>query len=339
MGRHCRSRSALDRAATIGPCLDSEPPDRTSRAATTSGRPPDGWPGPDRRPRRPDARRRARARPGRSRPGPTSPAGSRWSRAARQRTRPAGSAGSGRETTLISAVGRDAAGRALVDAVRADGVTPRVRRVAGARTGRIGVFVAPGGERRFVADRGAADLLRPARSPPAGSGAPTRSTCRPTRCSASRSGWPAAGPSSSPGPPVHSSASISPRSVRCSPTAGRRPGRSSPRSAPDLLFATAAEAEALLGRQGVEGLLELAPIAVVKRGSKGATVLAAEGGRQLRFEVATQHRARRRHDRRRRRVRCRVPRRLVRRARRPGARWRRRSSGRPSPATGRRPAS
>ena len=42
------------------------------------------------------------------------------------------------------AVGRDAAGRALVDALREDGVVPRVTRVAGARTGRIGVLVAPG---------------------------------------------------------------------------------------------------------------------------------------------------------------------------------------------------
>ena len=30
-------------------------------------------------------------------------------------------------------------------------------------------------------------------------------------------------------------------------------------------------------------------MAVVKRGAKGATVLAVEDGRQLRFEVATQH--------------------------------------------------
>jgi sugar/nucleoside kinase (ribokinase family) len=34
--------------------------------------------------------------------------------------------------------------------------------VAGARTGRIGVVVTPDGERSFVTDRGAADLLRPA---------------------------------------------------------------------------------------------------------------------------------------------------------------------------------
>ena len=68
----------------------------------------------------------------------------------------------GARTTLIAAVGRDAAGRALVDAVRDDKVQARVMRVAGARTGRIGVVVAPDGERSFVADRGAADALSPA---------------------------------------------------------------------------------------------------------------------------------------------------------------------------------
>src|SRR6186713_2323827 len=67
----------------------------------------------------------------------------------------------GARSSLITSVGRDAAGRALVETLRSDGVTPRVVRAAGARTGRIGVFVAPDGERSFVADRGAADLLRP----------------------------------------------------------------------------------------------------------------------------------------------------------------------------------
>src|SRR4029077_3462598 len=48
-----------------------------------------------------------------------------------------------------------------VEALRADGVRPHVTRVAGARTGRIGVVVAPGGERSFVADRAAAELIAP----------------------------------------------------------------------------------------------------------------------------------------------------------------------------------
>jgi sugar/nucleoside kinase (ribokinase family) len=60
-------------------------------------------------------------------------------------------------------------------------------------------------------------------------------------------------------------------------------------AAPDLLFATAAEAEALLGRRDIEGLLDLAPTAVVKRGAKGATVLTRAGGGIQRFEVATVH--------------------------------------------------
>ena len=59
--------------------------------------------------------------------------------------------------------------------------------------------------------------------------------------------------------------------------------------APDLLFATAAEAAALLGTKRPEGLLDLARIAVIKRGGQGATILArgAPGERPLRFEVAT----------------------------------------------------
>ena len=56
---------------------------------------------------------------------------------------------------------------------------------------------------------------------------------------------------------------------------------------PGFGFATASEAEALLGRYAVEGLLDASMVAVVKRGPQGATVLAREGDRRLRFEVAT----------------------------------------------------
>jgi sugar/nucleoside kinase (ribokinase family) len=59
--------------------------------------------------------------------------------------------------------------------------------------------------------------------------------------------------------------------------------------APELLFATAAEAEALIGARGLDDLLELAATAVVKRGSKGATVLTRLGSERARFEVATEH--------------------------------------------------
>jgi sugar/nucleoside kinase (ribokinase family) len=59
---------------------------------------------------------------------------------------------------------------------------------------------------------------------------------------------------------------------------------------PDLLFATAAEAQALLDRRDLAGLLRHAPIGVVKRGSAGATVLARRDDADaavLRFDVAT----------------------------------------------------
>ena len=60
----------------------------------------------------------------------------------------------GVRSTLVTAVGRDAIGRALVDELRRDGVTVHANRVAGKSTGRIGVVVQVGGERSFVADRG-----------------------------------------------------------------------------------------------------------------------------------------------------------------------------------------
>ncbi len=195
----------------------------------------------------------------------------------------------GARSTLIAAVGRDAAGRALVDAVRADKVTLRVSRVSGARTGRIGVLVAPGGERSFVADRGAADQLDPDDLRPAwfrGIDAfhvPAYSLLGEPLGLAGRRGLALARAE-------NALVSVDLASIGPLLAQGRRAARSLiAEIAPDLLFATASEAEALLGRHAVEGLLEYAPVAVVKRGPKGATVLASEGDGQLRFEVATQH--------------------------------------------------
>jgi len=195
----------------------------------------------------------------------------------------------GARTSLIAAVGRDAAGRALVEAVRGDGVQARVTRVAGARTGRIGVVVAPGGERSFVADRGAADQLTPADLRPAWFaradalhlpvysllGEPLGLASRRAMALAREGGALVSVDLASIGPLLEQ---------------GRRAARALIEElAPDLLFATAGETEALLGVRAVDGLLELAPTAVVKRGSKGATVLARDGESRLRFEIATQH--------------------------------------------------
>jgi sugar/nucleoside kinase (ribokinase family) len=58
---------------------------------------------------------------------------------------------------------------------------------------------------------------------------------------------------------------------------------------PNLLFATAGEAESLLGGRPLEDLLDLAETVVIKRGSKGATVLARIDREGPRLEVATEH--------------------------------------------------
>jgi sugar/nucleoside kinase (ribokinase family) len=193
----------------------------------------------------------------------------------------------GARSSLVAAVGRDAAGRALVDVIRADRVTSRVVRVAGARTGRIGVVVTPDGERSFVTDRAAALQLEPADLKAAWF----------TRADAvhlpiyslldvplSRSGRRAIDLGRAAGAAISLDlASIGPLLAR-----GRRAARGLVADiAPDILFATAPEAEGLLGKYAVDGLLEVAAIAVVKRGAKGATVLAREGDARLRFEVAT----------------------------------------------------
>ncbi len=196
----------------------------------------------------------------------------------------------GARTTLIAAVGRDAVGRALVDAVRSDGVQMRAVRVAGARTGRIGVVVSPDGERTFVADRGAALQLRPEDlraqwfTRAEGLHLPMYSFLgEPVGGAARRAVSMARGAGAFVSIDL---ASIGPLLELGRPAAAALIEE----VAPDLIFTTAAEAQALLGGSAIERLLDLAPTAVVKRGPKGATVLAREGDSRLRFEVATEHR-------------------------------------------------
>jgi ribokinase len=193
----------------------------------------------------------------------------------------------GARSSLVAAVGRDGAGRALVDVIRADGVTSRVVRVAGARTGRIGVLVTPDSERSFVTDRGAALQLQPADLQPswfARADAVHLPIYSLLDEPLSLSGQRAIELGRAAGAAVSLDlASIGPLLAR-----GRRAARTLVGDiAPEILFATASEAEGLLGRYAVDGLLDVAAIAVVKRGAKGATVLAREGEERLRFEVAT----------------------------------------------------
>lgn len=193
----------------------------------------------------------------------------------------------GARSSMIAAVGRDAAGRALVDALKLDGVTPRVTRVAGARTGRIGVLVTPNGERSFVQDRGAALQLEPTDLKPAWF-ARADAVHLPIYSLLDEPLGLAGRRAIELGRAADAAISIDLASIGPLLARGRRAARSLiDEVAPTILFATAGEAEALLGRDAVEGLLDVAPITVVKRGPKGATVVARDGGQRLRFEVAT----------------------------------------------------
>jgi sugar/nucleoside kinase (ribokinase family) len=192
----------------------------------------------------------------------------------------------GARSTLVTAVGRDPAGRALVDSLRGDGVTVRSIRVAGKPTGRIGVVVMFGGERSFVADRGAADELRP-------------DDLKPSWFVANLIHLPAYSLIGSPlGDAGRRSielaraegALVSLDLASAAPllAKGRRAARRLvDDAAPDLLFSTAAEAEAFLGGYDFAGLLDAAPLAIVKRGAGGATILARGDAAPLRFDVAT----------------------------------------------------
>ncbi len=193
----------------------------------------------------------------------------------------------GARSTLICSVGRDAPGRALAAALAADGVTVRAVRIAGVRTGRIGVFVEASGERSFVTDRGAAIRLRPEdlRSDWfAGADVVHLPAYSLLDQPLGRAGMVAIRLAREAGAIV----TVDLASSRPLLAGGRRAALALIReAAPDLVFATRDEAKALMGGKREDGLLELAPIAVVKRGRKGATILVREGLDRLRFEVAT----------------------------------------------------
>ncbi|HEX5239912.1 MAG TPA: carbohydrate kinase family protein, partial [Candidatus Limnocylindrales bacterium] len=179
---------------------------------------------------------------------------------------------------LVCSIGRDGAGRSLVLQLERDGVTVHARRIAGSRTGRIGVLVAPGGERSFVADRRAADLLAPddlraewfekldlvhlpiysLLGDPLG-----------------RAGRRAIELARAHGALV----SLDLASIGPLLSSGRRAARELIAGIhPDLLFATETEAHALLGRFAPDGLLEFAETVVIKRGERGARVVARRPG-------------------------------------------------------------
>jgi len=183
----------------------------------------------------------------------------------------------GARSTLVTSVGRDSAGRALLGEVREDGVTVRAIRPPGQRTGRIGVIVGADGERSFVADRGAADLLA-AGDLKAAWFARADLLHLPFY---SLIGSALGGAGRRAAELTHTAGGLISVDLASSApllTDGRRAALARlAEIRPDVLFATLAEVQALLGAGPLERLLGLAPVVVVKRGAKGATLLARTG--------------------------------------------------------------
>ncbi len=201
-------------------------------------------------------------------------------------------AGAGLHSTLITAIGPDGPGDVLADYLRGCGVEVQAVRIAGSRTGRLGVILETSGERTFVADRGAMLRLRPRHL---------------------RAEWFDAVDLLH--VPAYSmlGVGLAATSLRAAELVRRAGGRVSidlssagfledfgvdnvlgtaAAMRPDVILANQAEtATAVRGKQaGV--LLELAPIVVLKRGASGAAVL----GRSLRREVLVPVRHRRVSD-------------------------------------------
>ncbi len=200
----------------------------------------------------------------------------------------------GARSSLVCAVGRDGAGRSLVAQLSRDDVTVRAIRVAGHRTGRIGVLVAPSGERSFVADRRAATLMQPEDLKPEWFDGielihlPAYSLLVEPLGSAGVRAVELTRSRGARGALV----SVDLASVGPLLTHGRREARELvARLKPDLVFATESEAEALLGRHAPDGLLDDTKVAVIKRGPRGARVFARDeanpGEPPLQFDVAT----------------------------------------------------
>jgi sugar/nucleoside kinase (ribokinase family) len=180
----------------------------------------------------------------------------------------------GGHASFICAVGRDDWGRRLVAALRSAGVEMHAVPVRGA-TGRLLALVDPAGERTFVTQRSAADLLRPEDIRPTwlrSAGAlhlpayallaePLASAAIRATAIARESGAIVSIDLASHGP------------LR---VAGRRVVRERIRALrPDVLFGNRAEADAVVGRAAGwrARLLELAPLVVVKAGPEGCHVL------------------------------------------------------------------
>ncbi|HVM30799.1 MAG TPA: PfkB family carbohydrate kinase [Candidatus Limnocylindrales bacterium] len=191
----------------------------------------------------------------------------------------------GGEAAFVGAIGPDGIGRRLVRALRADGV--RVHPASARQpTARLAALVDPRGERSFVTQRGAADMLRPRDLP---TSAVARADAlhlpgyslinEPLRLTAVRAAEHA----------HRAGRLVSVDLASHRPLLAR--GRSAARQMlsevrPHVVFANVDEARALTGAQP-RRLLELGPIAVIKEGAAGCRVLwLAETGGAVRDAAA-----------------------------------------------------
>ena len=191
----------------------------------------------------------------------------------------------GGRSVFIGAVGRDRAGRDVVDALRRAKVESRVVRVD-TPTARLLALVAPDGERSFVTQRGAADLLRREDVPVRWLRGvdvlhvPGYSLYNEPLCDAT----------------LRAIEFARARSALISvDLSSRAPmvafGRERTRELiahvrPDVLFANASEVAALHPRSRSSRLLELSEMAVVKLGSAGARLIWSAGSEAQQIEVA-----------------------------------------------------
>jgi sugar/nucleoside kinase (ribokinase family) len=182
----------------------------------------------------------------------------------------------GARSSFVGAIGRDAIGRRLARSLRADGVRAHLVRGPG-RTARIGVLIERGGERSFVADRGAADEL-PALALGAG-WFRVDALHLPAYALLSDPLLPAAMRAVELARAAGALISVDLASRGPLLSHGRREvSRRLERVAPDLLLGNEAEVAVVAAARGPRALLSLAGIVCVKRGVDGCAVWARGEG-------------------------------------------------------------
>ena len=181
----------------------------------------------------------------------------------------------GGSASLITSLGDDVWGRRLATALRRDGVRVHVVRHKGP-SGRLAAIVDASGERSFVTERGAADQLKPGDLRSAWLRAasilhvPAYSLFSEPIGSAAM-----AAVSMARGRDAYVSVDVSSQGPLLAYGVSDAWARFA-EVTPDVLFANRDEATALLGKRGRRswpGLLEIAPLVVVKEGDAGCRVL------------------------------------------------------------------